>query len=265
VGDFRAIEGVAAVLASSLSSTEKAVAVSYVMHANAVGQAWPGAPRVAAQCSLNERTVRRARGSLERLGVLVAVTKSAGRAPRFRVRLDALPRTPDTGSGVSRAAPRTEDPETPDTGSGAPRTEDPETPDTGSGDPSKNPLSDPSKNDPPFPPRGVSPDPIPCELIDRARYELEDLEPWTPAGEFRDQVDRRARELWRQERATLLTVDAAAALAVSDLRSSRPELVADLGSPSPGLVDLVLDVMTGSGWCGTRRKSEIKQALRGMR
>ena len=265
MGEFKAIEGVAAVLASSLSSTDKAVAVSYVMHANAVGQAWPGAPRVAAQCSMNERTVRRARGKLEALGVLVPMSKGVGRAPRYTVRLEALPaRTPDTGSGVSQDKPRTQDPPTPDTGSEIPRTQDPPTPDTVPADPSKISPVDPSKNDPPNPHGGFSVgESIPGELLERARYELEDLEPWTPPDEYADQVRRRALELWSHERAALLTVEEATKLAVDELRSRRPELVTtnELSKAAPGLVSLVLDEMTVAGWRGTRRKTDIGNAI----
>ena len=93
---FKAVETIAAVLASSLPTTHKAVLTVYAMHANADGQAWPSVATVASRSSLGERSVQRALKALEASGWL---EPQAGRwrTKCFRV----VPQPPSRGATVA--------------------------------------------------------------------------------------------------------------------------------------------------------------------
>jgi hypothetical protein len=88
---FEPLTAMRAIAESRLGPIEKAVAHAYVLHANSDGIAWPGAERIGSYVSRHERTVRKVRDTLVRIGVLIE-RGTCRRAPKYKINPDAAVR-----------------------------------------------------------------------------------------------------------------------------------------------------------------------------
>jgi hypothetical protein len=173
------------------SPTRRIVLYVLADYADEAGTCWPSQRTIADQTELNERTVRRALGELEEVGLIRRIQRARPNGSRTTDRIElALERPPDR-----EPAPA------PDRGTGGPRTEEPGAPDTA---PGPEPTSEPSV-EPTETPGPASPEPgatlfeIPT-LVDELCAELADAIGNHRGGIRRPPVTKR----WREDMRLLL-------------------------------------------------------------